>query len=229
MDSIIETFKWDDINFLYQITISYNNKILQFTYYQKNKLNMKINIDIYFTFDINIDCYSIEEQTYKFFYSDIIKRIKYHIERIKSSYYYTYKYDPNNIKYIDSVINHEYIINTIECESNNNIIDIFKKISSSLNMPYDAIIETKIIEKEVKKIIPIYKEIEVEKIINVKNYIDINFEDCCICLNFKSSCAFDCGHICICENCKNEYKENKCPLCRKKSVCFKIIGLNNLK
>ena len=83
-------------------------------------------------------------------------------------------------------------------------------------MPYDAIIETKIIEKEVekiipinkeievekevKKIIPIYKEIEVEKIINVKNYIDINFEDCCICLNFKSTCAFICGHICICEN-----------------------------
>ena len=79
-------------------------------------------------------------------------------------------------------------------------------------MPYDAIIETKIIEK----------------IINVKNYINIPLEDCCICLNFKSSCAFDCGHICICENCKNEYKENKCPLCRKKSVCFKIIGLNNL-
>jgi len=40
--------------------------------------------------------------------------------------------------------------------------------------------------------------------------------DCCICLdNCVNTVIVPCGHVCICEDCKQKIKDNKCPICRQ--------------
>ena len=47
---------------------------------------------------------------------------------------------------------------------------------------------------------------------------------CIICRNKRSQYAFNCGHLCICENCF-EKSPKQCPYCRKRSNGFKIFTI----
>lgn len=48
---------------------------------------------------------------------------------------------------------------------------------------------------------------------------------CCTCLNTTATHVFvPCGHLCICNDCKQQIKDQKCPLCREKFFqCMRVI------
>jgi len=40
-------------------------------------------------------------------------------------------------------------------------------------------------------------------------------ENCCICLDEECGMVMvPCGHLCLCDGCSIQYKDNKCPMCR---------------
>ena len=91
-------------------------------------------------------------------------------------------------------------------------IYLIRNPSRQASMEYDTQLE---IEELESRLTNLKRELEAYQNKARTTTTCIKEEICCICLSSPSKVIFpDCGHLCICENCNNELKELKCPMCR---------------
>lgn len=114
--------------------------------------------------------------------------------------------------------------------------DCFRSISEFImstlkrtKLPYKINILTEI--KKVERIVDTPKYIDTVRIVDkvvekVKyKYTDITRDKCAICLENESNSLFKCGHLCLCKECGDSGKIDKCPICRDKSKFYTIFGI----
>ena len=87
----------------------------------------------------------------------------------------------------------------------------------------------KLTKEEIKNKLMFYKPIVIDNINDISlgthiRYIKTEENLCVVCTDVESNMIFiPCGHLCMCNNCMDNYNSKKCPICRSTGNYLKVL------